>query len=98
MSLPPLRAETRFESPYVTMWIDRGIMFCRYADDLRLTLEVARTIVEQRVAFSRGRHYLLLIDMRGISATTGAARKYLASTGATLVLAGALITGSTVNK
>jgi hypothetical protein len=36
--------------------------------------------------------------MRGIKSTTKEARRYLATIGATLVMAGALITGSPLNR
>ena len=90
--------ETKFESPHATVWLDGGIMYCRFAADLHVSLDVARSVVERRIFFSQGKHYPLLIDMRGIKSSTGAARKYLATMGATLVTAGALITASGINK
>ena len=48
--------------------------------------------------FLKSKRYHLLVDMKGLKSSTGAARKYLATTGATLVTAGALLTGSVLNK
>lgn len=40
----------------------------------------------------------MLIDMKGIKSTTREARTYMATVGATLVKAAALITGSAINR
>jgi hypothetical protein len=88
----------KFESPYVTMSLEDGIISCRYVPDLHLTLEIARACVEARIFFTKGKGYPVLVDMRGIASSTGAARKYMATVGAAQVTAGALITGSPVNK
>jgi hypothetical protein len=88
----------KFESPYVTMWLEEGILCGRYANDLHLSLEVAKSCVEARIFFTKGKSYPLLVDMTGIKSTTKEARDYMASIGATLVTAGALITRSSVSK
>lgn len=90
--------EPVFQSQYATFWIDRGILYCKYADGLHLSLQVARAIVEERIAFSKGRPYPVLVDMKGIKSSTGAARKFMATNGTMMVVAGALITGSRLNK
>lgn len=94
----PKNLKDIFESPYITMWIEENIICCKYADDLHVSLEVAKSCVEGRIFFSKGKSYPLLIDMRGIKSVTKDARTYLASIGATLVTAGALITGSPLNR
>jgi hypothetical protein len=89
----------KVETPYISMWMDEeGFICCQYAKDLHLSLEAAISIVESRIFFAKGNSYPLLIDMRGIKSTTKKAREYMATIGATLVKAGALITGSAVNK
>src|SRR5262245_3159704 len=88
----------RYESSYISMWMEDGILCARYADDLHVSLEVAKIVVEARIFFSKGQSYPLWVDMKGIKSTTREARRYLASVGATLVTAAALITGSTVNR
>ena len=87
-----------FEIPYVTMWIDGPIMYCKYVDDLHVSLDIAKTCVEGRIFFSKGKSFPLIIDMTGIKSTTREARQYMASIGATLVTAGALITRSAVSR
>ena len=100
MTIPaiPASKQTSFESPHVTMWFEGGVLCCSYAVDLHLTLEVAKSVVEARIFLSKGKPYPLLIDMTGLNGTTGAARKYMATMGSTLVTAGALITSSPVSK
>lgn len=80
------------------MWMDNGILCARYEPDLHLSLDVAKACVEARIFFSKGEAYPLLVDMKGIKSTTKEARTYMATMGATLVKAGALITGSAINR
>jgi hypothetical protein len=82
----------------MSYWLEEGILYCRYCADLDLKLEVAKSVVAARLAFSKGRYYPLLVDMRGIRSSTGAARKYLASEGVALVTAGALVIDSEIGK
>jgi len=94
----PKELKDSFQSPYVTMWIDQDILCARYANNLHMTLEVAKACVGSRVFFTKGKSYALLIDMKGIKSVTTEARKYMASVGALHVKAGALITGSQLNR
>jgi hypothetical protein len=86
------------KTPYISMWIEGNIMYCMYAADLHVSLEIAKSCVERRIFFSNGKSYPLMIDMKGIKSTTWASRQYLATMGSTLVKAGALITGSQFNR
>lgn len=85
-------------SNYVTMWMEENMLCARYADNLNMTLEIAKSCVGARVFFSKGESYALLIDMKGIKSVTPEARKYMASFGTLMVKAGALITGSALNR
>src|SRR5689334_19057038 len=94
----PIDIMEKFETPYITFWMDQGFLCCRYADDLDLSLDVAVFVVESRIFFAKDQSYPLLIDMRGIKSTTREARKHMAAAGAKLVKAAALITGSAINR
>ena len=85
-------------SNYITMWMEENILCARYADNLHMTLEIAKSCVGARVFFSKGQSYALLVDMKGIKSVTPEARKYMASLGTLMVKAGALITGSALNR
>lgn len=90
--------ESRFSLPYLSMWMEGEILCGEYTKDLHLSLEVAKACVEARLFFSKGKMSVLLVDMRGIKSTTRDARQYMATIGATLVKACALITGSGFNR
>lgn len=90
--------KSSFENPYVTMWMDENLLCARYINDLHMTLEIAKSCVRARLLFSKGESFALLIDMRGIKSVTPDARKYMAGVGAILVKAGAMITGSPLNR
>jgi hypothetical protein len=85
-------------TPYVSMWMEEGILYGKYVDDLHMTLEIAKYCVDSRFQFSNSRSFALLVDMRGIKSMTPEARKYMSSVGAVLVKAGALIIGSPLNR
>lgn len=86
------------ENPYVTMWMDGELICARYVKDLHVTLDIAKSCVGARLFFSKGKSYAMLIDMRGIKSVTTEARKYMATVGSLHVKAGALITGSSLNR
>lgn len=85
-------------TPYVLIRNEGDLLYCKYADDLHLSLDVAKFCVETRFTLSKGKAYPLLIDMKGIKSTTQEAREYMASIGTIFVTAGALITGSPFNR
>lgn len=87
-----------FESPYITMYMEGRVLICKYAANLHLSLDIAKSCVESRIFFTKGTDTLLLIDMTGIKSTTREARHYMATVGATKVIAAALMTGSFVNR
>jgi hypothetical protein len=96
-TIPP-NVKASFKCPYVIMWMENNLICAQYANDLDMTLDVAKSCVDARLTFSQGKSYPLLVDMRGIKSVTPEARKYMASIGAILVKAGALITGSPLNR
>jgi hypothetical protein len=88
----------KFESHHIRMWIEGDILYCKFVDDLHLSLEVAKSCVEGRIYFSKGKSYSLLADMRGVKSTTKKARQYLLTIGMTLVKACAVVIASSVDK
>jgi len=67
----------RFENDYVSMWIDDGILFSSYKINLAIDLERAKKIVEDRLSFTEGRSYLILIDFSNIKSVSKEARDYM---------------------
>ena len=96
--IAPQTNSNTFEAQYATMWVEDDIMCCKYSSNLHMSLAVAKSCVEARLLFSKGKSYALLVDMRGIKSTNTEARKYMASQGTEHVKAGALITGSPMNR
>jgi hypothetical protein len=92
------QTEFKFESVYVSLRLEEGILYCRYAPGLHLTHDVAEACMDARIQLSRGKHYPLLVDMIGVTSMSILARKYLAKEGIALVTACALVTGSAANK
>lgn len=81
----------QFDSPHLKMWMDHDILCCKFSNGLRLSLEVAKSCVEGRIFFSKGKSYPLLINMTGISSSTKDARQYMATIGVILSKADALV-------
>ena len=94
----PTVQEEKLQTPYVSIWMDGEILCCKYAENLDLTLEIAKSLVESRIQFTGGVSYPALIDIRGLRSTTVDARHYMASIGTSMIKAGAIITGSSVNR
>jgi hypothetical protein len=90
--------EDEYESSYIKMSIKSSILHCKYAPNLRLSEDVARSCVEGRIFLSRGRSYPVLIDMLGVVSTTHDASEYMMSLGSTLVKANAFMTGSWISR
>src|SRR5688572_2145269 len=86
------------ETPYLKIWKESEILHCVFAEKLDITLEIARSCVETRLKFSNGVSYPCLIDMKHIRSANKEAREYLATEGAKLVKAGALLIGSSLTR
>jgi hypothetical protein len=87
-----------YESSYVKMSIQSNILHCKYADNTRLSEDVARSCIENRIFLSRGKSYPVLTDMLGVVSTTHEASEYITSLGSTLVKAHAFMTGSWISR
>jgi len=82
------------ETPYVKMWIDEGILYCVYAENLSINLDIAIYCVAERIKFTKAESYPCLVDIRGLKHVTKEAREYFAKEGAEYITAGAFIVGS----
>lgn len=86
------------ETKYVKLWIEDGILFCRFTENLNVDLDIVKSSVESRINFSKGISYPLLIDMKGVRSFTKEAREYAGKEGIKLVKAGALVVDSALTK
>lgn len=80
------------------LWEEDGILHCTFTGKLHMDLTVAKSCVEDRILFSKGISYPVLIDMRNLRSVTKEAREYMAGKGAELITAGALLINSSLTR
>lgn len=84
---------------HASYWIEDGILHIEYNQNLVISLEVAKTMVEERHDYIKGACMPILVDIRGLASVDTASRKYFASTRSIEnVLAGALLADSLISK
>jgi len=86
------------ETQYMKLWEQDGILFCIYANNIDLDLEIAKHCVEQRLNYSKGRSYPVFVNMTGVRSVDKPAREYFATRGLVQLTAGALIVNSPLSK
>jgi hypothetical protein len=86
-----IAAHDFYENEYAQFWIGNGILFFEYKPNTILGLEVAQTVVADRIHFQNEESYPVLCDVRGIVNTDKSGRDYLAQSGSVLTKAVALI-------
>lgn len=82
-------------NPYVRLYIKDDILIGQYKERLHITLEIAKEIVQSRLAFTNGEKYATMIIARGITGMDKPARDYLSSAEAT---AGLIATALVINS
>lgn len=83
---------------YMELREESGILNCRFEDNLDLNLSISKECVKNRLDFSSGLSYPVLIDLRGLRSISKEAREYLAREGAEGISAGALLVSSPVSR
>lgn len=66
------------DSPYITYKIENSLLISLYKRDLQIDIKIAKQIVQQRLSFLNGNHYLNLVDVSHIKSVSKEARDYLA--------------------
>ena len=66
-----------FETNYVSIWIEDGILFSNYKKQINIDEKVARQIVKDRIEFTKGKSYPILIDFTNLKSATKEARDYM---------------------
>jgi hypothetical protein len=87
-----------FETQYVKMFIEDGILHFYYKKIKSLDLEVAKICVKDRLEFTANNDYPCLIDAISIKHFTKDARDYFAKEGNEGIIASAILINSTVIK
>jgi hypothetical protein len=69
----------KVETQDVIFSIEDGILYCSYKQQLEIDIETARRIIKDRVEFTEGKMYPILIDFSNMKAATKEARDYMNS-------------------
>jgi hypothetical protein len=67
------------ETEDVFFSLEDGILFCSYKQHLEINLATATRIIEDRVAFTEGQLYPIMIDFSNLKLVTKEARDYMNS-------------------
>lgn len=82
--------ESYFKNEYTEIWLKDGIFHITYAPQIRITLEIAKECVGERLRISNGKVYPFFSDTTNVHSLDEDAEKYLASDEAVkLISAGA---------
>jgi hypothetical protein len=92
-----IAAHDFYENEYARFWIADGILFFEYKPNTILGLEVAQTVVADRIHFQNEESYPVLCNVRGIINTDKSGRDYLAQSGSVLTKAVALLVNQKVS-
>ena len=87
------------DTPYVHYEMNEELLVCTYRKGLKINLEIAQEIVNDRLAFTRARSLPALINCHGVVSVTKEARDFLASeNGSRGITAGAIVLNSPVGS
>ena len=90
--------ESYFENDFITIYIEYGIVFCIYKENVVVSLEFAKAMVDQRLIITQDKVYPIFADIRVLKYTTKEARQYLKGKGAEGLSAGAFLINSAVQQ
>ncbi len=83
------------DTPYITFEIKHGLLYATYKKGVKITLEIAKQVVADRLSLIKDRRYPILILNQGVVSIDKPARDYLSSSeGIKGLTAGALILDS----
>jgi hypothetical protein len=87
-----------FENEYVLIRIEDGILFSNYKKQLVIDIDVAKQIVADRIEFTEGMPYFILIDFTHLKSISKEARDYMNSPAGGLqgLLGGAFLSNNVV--
>lgn len=78
--------------------LENGILFCKYEEKLLLTIELAKKMLDARLAYQNGINYPVVILLNGLKAADKETRKYAAVEGIKGITMGAFVVKSTIEK
>src|SRR6188768_1544121 len=69
----------KIETQDVVFVIEDDILYCSYKQQLEIDIDTARRIIKDRVDFTEGKMYPILIDFSNMKSATKEARDYMNS-------------------
>lgn len=66
-----------FKNEYTEMWIQDGILFSRYTENLKVNLEIAKICVKERLTLCEGKTYPMLVYGANLKQLDREAGKFL---------------------
>lgn len=67
------------ENKYHKMWVQDGVVHQEYKPELRINIDIAKSMVQDRLSLINGQTMPLLIDARNFASIDSDARRYLGS-------------------
>ncbi|OAZ05247.1 hypothetical protein [Flavobacterium succinicans] len=86
-----IAAHDFYENEFARFWMANGILFFEYKPETIINLEVAKSVVADRIFFQKEKAYPICCDVRGVIDTEKAGRDYLAKFGSLLTKAVGLL-------
>lgn len=86
------------ENNFASFWIQNGILYFKYKEDVDIDLAAAMQIVSDRLQLQKGKTYPILCDTRGVKSIDMNARRYLANEGSVFIKAVALVQDSPLSR
>lgn len=85
ISPPPAYPEMR-EFYHSLLWIENGILFCKYKQELVINIDVARDMVRDRTEIQTGQSMPLFVDFTELLYVDPLSRRYFASAEASVLV------------
>lgn len=88
-----------FENEFINFYIEEGILHCYYKQHTVLELAAVKKIAEDRLKFTKGQSFPVLVDVTNIKTGSKSAREFLANPDGGLkgILAGAFLSERAVS-
>lgn len=86
------------ENNFASFWVQSGILFFKYKEDVVIDLAAAIQIVTDRLQLQKGKSYPILCDTRGVKSIDMNARRYLAGEGSVFIKAVALVQDNPLSR
>jgi hypothetical protein len=82
---------TIVDDPYVIIEIKDGILFVTYKRGITITLDIARDLLNKRIAFTKNKLYPILVKDEGLLSVDKDARDFMSNEGTGGLSAGAFV-------